>query len=63
VTRRGRPFVLVARADGHIDPLAVDVVVTREGKSQISGALAAGDRVVAGGAIYLLNMLVLQGGL
>jgi hypothetical protein len=63
VTRRGRPFVLVARSDGHIDPLAVDVVVTREGKSQISGALAAGDRVVAGGAIYLLNMLVLQGGL
>jgi hypothetical protein len=63
VTRHGRAFVLVARDDDRIDPVAVRVVSTREGRSQIDGALTAADHVVAGGAIYLLNMLVLQGGL
>jgi multidrug efflux pump subunit AcrA (membrane-fusion protein) len=61
VSRRGRYFVLVERAGNRIEPVAVQVTREHDGGAEIAGPLAAGDRYVSDGAIYLLNMLALEG--
>ena len=61
VSRRGRSFVLVARAADRIEPVAVRITHEQDGNAEILGPLAAGDPCVADGAIYLLNMLALEG--
>jgi hypothetical protein len=63
ITRRGEPYVLVARGVDRIEPVRVQRLHADAGRVAVAGAVRPGDRVVGGGAIYLLNMLVLQGAL
>jgi hypothetical protein len=61
VTRRLQRFVLVARGPDRFEPVPVQIIHEAEGRAVISGPVAVGDRVIASGAVYLFNMLVLAG--